>query len=43
MRDVEYEYTLVTYKDLNTRMRSSPFYLKAAAEIKEIQQYSDKY
>lgn len=43
VKDVEYEYILVTQKDLHTRMRSSPFYLKAAVEMNEIQQYSDKY
>jgi DNA-directed RNA polymerase III subunit RPC7 len=29
-------------KDLNTRMRSSPFHLNTTNEIKEIQQYSKK-
>ncbi|KAK4021202.1 hypothetical protein OUZ56_003121 [Daphnia magna] len=42
IKDVEYEYILVTQKDLNTRMRNSSFHLNTAIEIKEIQQYSDK-
>jgi DNA-directed RNA polymerase III subunit RPC7 len=42
IKDVEYEYILVTQKDLNTRMRSSPFHLNTTNEIKEIQQYSKK-
>ncbi|KAI9565019.1 hypothetical protein GHT06_008761 [Daphnia sinensis] len=38
IKDVEYEYILVTQKDLNTRMRNSSFHLNTAIEIQEIQQ-----